>query len=111
MPTIPPDLAERFRRVCPEWARHILNKPHLNFEYRDMIFLGTDGLAWNIKRSHGCIVGEAHGRQVDYELEGGCDKCETFAIRLADLHRKIWPTILKEFLDHYESKHAVEVPA
>ena len=63
MQKIDPELAERFRLACPEWAKHILNSD--GKECPDMCFF-ADGKTWNILDGTSCMVGEAHGRRNDY---------------------------------------------
>ena len=114
MPKIPTDLAERFRRVCPMWAMHILDGYHTSFGYPSPGFLTSDGRWWRIDNAYSCIVGEAYGRRHSYDTnvnESGCPECTAFATCLMKQPNDNWLTFLKEFLDHYEAKHAVEVPA
>ena len=105
MQEIEPELAERFRLACPEWAKNILNSD--DKKCPDMRFFAKKK-TWNILDSSSCMVGEAHGRQSDYatgETGQSCDECMAFAIRLAFVMDSGWPTVLERFLDHYEKDH------
>ena len=111
MPEIPLDLAKRFRRVCPEWARHVLDDSRSDTGFSITKFHGSDGRPWSIYRGYSCVVGEAHGRQSDYRLKLRCHKCKTFSNYLMDIYHRNWPVVLKDFLDHYEKEHIKEVVA
>ena len=103
-PKIPQKLAERFRRVCPIWAKHILDDPY-DYDFPDAVFRDTDGNLWSLIEPGYCIVGEAHGRQSHYNAEDGCHECRTYANDLMETQRKWWLIILKDFLNHYEKCH------
>ena len=112
---IPLELRKRFRRVCPIWAKHILDDSRSDTGFSITEFCGSDGRPWNINHSNSCVVGEAHGRKMSYRLgcvcAGGCGKCMAFAKYLMEIYHRNWPVVLKDFLDHYEKEHAMEVPA
>ena len=111
MQKIDPELAERFRLACPEWAKHILNSD--GKECPDMCFF-ADGKTWNILDGTSCMVGEAHGRRNDYvtgETMQSCEECMTFCIDLAFVLETGWSTVLERFLNHYEKDHKPEMSA
>ena len=113
MPEIPPKLAERFRRVCPEWARHVLDG-RFDPDIYNVSFVGKDRKQWSIKRAFCCIVGEAHKRKTYYGIDQpayGCKDCEEFSVELVDMRKQNWPDVLRMFLDHYEKEHSMGVPA
>ena len=110
---MPSDLAKRFRRVCPEWARHILDG-RFDPDLYNMSFVGNDRKRWNIKKAFCCIVGEAHNRKAYRGKEQPyyeCKDCEYFAVDLMHMRKQNWLDILRLFLDHYEKEHAMVVPA
>ena len=109
-PEISPELAEQFRRVCPIWAKHILDNPY-DYDSPDSVFRTTDGKLWSLIQPRCCIVGEAYGRQSDYNDKGGCPTCMAYAAYLMDTQHERWPLILTNFLTHYEKEHAMEVIA
>ena len=112
-PKIPLKLAKRFRRVCPEWARHVLDG-HLDPDLYDVSFNGNDGQIWALGISSCCIVGEAHKRKSYHGMDRpiyGCDACAVFSEDLMDVNDSDWLDTLRRFLDHYEKEHAMEVAA
>ena len=54
MRKVAPELAERFRLACPEWAGHILDND--GKECPDLCFLANKK-TWNILNSASCMVG------------------------------------------------------
>ncbi len=112
---IPLELRKRFRRICPEWARHLLDASRSDIRFTVRRFYDSYGRVWDIGDSRSCVVGEAHGRKMRYRLgcecAGGCGKCRAFAKYLMEIYTKNWPVVLKDFLDHYEKEHVMEVPA
>ena len=110
MPTIPPDLAERFRQACPVWAKRIMGGK-FNHGALYTPFMTDDGKEWRISQPCGCIAGEAHGRPADPESGPfyGCKECTTFSIDLMYVFDSDWIDVLRKFLDHYEKEHALEV--
>ena len=111
MPKIPPELAWRFRRVCPEWAGRILDG-HLNPDLYDMSFNGKDGQIWALGLSSCCIVGEAHKRKSHHGMDRpiyGCNACTVFSVDLMDVNGSDWLDTLRRFLDHYEKEHPLVV--
>ena len=111
-PEIPPDLAERFKRICPVWAKRIMsnrfNPKMLKKEFT------TNGQKWNIGHGNSCIIGEAHRRGTiadDDNITYGCERCVHFSYSLMHVFDSNWITNLRQFLDHYEQKHAMGVPA
>ena len=113
MPEIPPELAERFRRVCPIWAGRILGDG-FNHDTLSEEFVTSDGKTWQIATPCGCIVGEAHGRPAPahYGLTiYNCHACATFAFNVMNVFDSDWTITLERFLDHWEEAHAMEVLA
>ena len=108
---MPLELRKQFRRVCPEWARHVLDASRSDTGFSIKDFRDPNGMPWYIGHGHSCIVGEAHGRKMDYQMNPGCHKCTAFAHYLMEIYDRNWPVVLKEFLDHFEKEHALEVPA
>ena len=111
MVDIPQELAEQFKRVCPEWARHILGG---RFDPDSPSFVGKDKRRWNIKWSFCCIVGEAHKRQAYHGIHQpayGCNRCACLSQDLVNIPDSDWPDILSKFLNHYEKEHPMEVAA
>ena len=108
---MPPALAEQFKRVCPEWAKHILSG---RFNPDSPQFVDKNNRRWNMMRSFCCIVGEAHKRQAYHGPYGSayaCNACGNFSLSLLDVHDKEWQDTLRRFLDHYEKEHPMEVAA
>ena len=108
---IPLELRKRFRRVCPIWAKHILDDSRSDTGFSITKFCGSDGRPWHITYGDSCVVGEAHGRRSDYRYLTGCHKCKAFSNYLMAMYDKNWPVVLKDFLDHFEKEHIMEVPA
>ena len=109
-PKIPLKLAKRFRRVCPIWAKHILDDPY-DYDFPNVVFRDAKGDMWSLIEPCYCIVGEAHGRQSEYNAVGGCPDCVEYGNRLMSIQRENWSMVLKSFLDHYEKKHPRVVAA
>ena len=111
-PKIPPDLTEQFRRVCPIWAKRIMNG---TFSHDALYapFMTDDGKEWRISRPCSCIAGEAHGRHADTESGPyyGCNECARFSVDLMYVFDSDWTDVLRKFLDHYEKEHALKVTA
>ena len=103
-PKIPPELAERFRRACPIWAKRIMNNK-FNPVILDQEFIDADGQRWHIASACGCIVGEAHSRRTGYPPYK-CGLCANFSYHIMQVFDSGWINTLRQFLDHYEKKHA-----
>ena len=108
-PEIPPELAKRFRRACPVWAKHILDDPY-DYEFPSASFVDSDGKRWSLTEPHSCIVGETHDRNTNHLLYG-CEACAGYATALMEMRDLNWPEILSRFLDHYEKSHLMEAVA
>ena len=113
MPEIPPELAERFKRVCPVWAKRIMGN-RFNPKMLKRQFTAAGGQKWHIEHGNSCIVGEAHRRGTvadDDHITYGCEQCVIFSYSLMRVFNPDWITNLREFLDHYEEKHIQAVVA
>ena len=112
-PKIPLKLAKRFRRVCPVWAERIMNDKFDRTILHEP-FVTNDGGKWYIGGRSSCIVGEAHGRHVaniNSSSSYWCGTCDILSIDIMYVFNSDWIDVLREFLDHYETAHAVEVLA
>ena len=114
-PKIPLKLAKRFRHVCPEWSKRLLDGPDdFDYDFPYAVFTDNNGKQWSLKQTHGCIVSEAHDRHVDHGPalpSYGCETCVGFSMNLMDILDSHWPTILRKFLNHYDKIHIKGMPA
>ena len=111
MPEIPPDLAKRFRLVCPIWAERIMSDGFNTVKLRKEFIAG--GKKWHISSWCCGIISEAHGRPADPGFGHyyyNCKICSGIS-RMDYVFDPDWIVTLERFLDHWEEAHAMVVLA
>ncbi len=107
-------LAERFRRVCPHWAKYILELPSNAKTFTKNFRSG--GRDWFMVLSDSCIVGDARANNAAHTKTGKiphCGVCMEFSFNLMNFEGYMvgnisttWNETLKRFLDHFEEAHS-----
>ena len=110
---IDPDLAKRFRRVCPHWAKYILELPSNTKTFPKNF--RADSRDWYIVNGDTCIVGDAYACNTAYRKKGSrgvCGTCTRLSFELMNFNEygandweQTWNESLSRFLDHFEEAH------
>jgi hypothetical protein len=92
-----------FEEICPQWNEVISRNGTI-----PLVYLGPKGSELCLTNYKCCIVGEAHGFSLDYNIVGsGCERCVKFANSFIDYgHANAGFNSLKDdFVEHWNAKH------
>lgn len=106
-----------FEEICKEWSNFFSNLIECNYMIRDNQltnfkhnFIGTDKKLYSIISAESCFVGEAHGRNRNYNDPGNpnyCQDCHYFSMyKFVCVENEIeFEEVKTDFVNHFNEVH------